>query len=113
MFNTELNKGDELNKKFADFESSKKINPIVDMEKVRVEPITKILDDFFKRWANSYRNPKKIYQFIKAYTPDFHEWTKQKLPARLKRRERFLKIKFRVLDFTNKAFEPFKRIFIF
>jgi hypothetical protein len=74
---------------------------------------TKILDDFFKRWANSYRNPKKIYQFIKAYTPDFHEWTKLKLPARLKRRERFLKIKFRILDFTNKAFESFKRIFIF
>lgn len=53
MFNTELNKGDELNKKFADFESSKKINPIVDMEKVRVEPITKILDDFQSTFLSS------------------------------------------------------------
>ncbi len=70
---------------------------------------TKILDDFFKQWANSYRNPKKIYQFIKAYTPDFHEWTKRKLPARLKRRERFLKIKFKVIDFMNKAITPFKK----
>lgn len=44
-FNTELNKEDDINKVFTEIQSKNKINSIIDMEKYRFEPATKILDD--------------------------------------------------------------------
>lgn len=44
-FNTELNKEDDINKVFTEIQFKNKINSIVDMEKYRFEPATKILDD--------------------------------------------------------------------
>jgi len=73
----------------------------------------KKLDILFNKWRHSYRNPKKIYRIIDTYCPDFHSWVEKKLPARIKRRERFLKIKFRVLERLNKALAPYNKIFSF